>query len=99
MILLSREGEGLCPALLTVSLPLAHLLEQRAQSRQLSETEAGNHIALRSAPIRQSPQEDRLASLCQCYIAFAQIATRRKREQPPLREPLNIASDGRGIAM
>ena len=97
--LLRRDSEGLGPALLTASLALAHLLEQRPQSRQFSATETGDYIALRRAPIGQSPQEDRLPFFRQAYFAFAQITAQGKRKQPPLGEPLDIAGDCGGVAM
>jgi hypothetical protein len=84
---------------LTGSLALAHVLEQRAQSRQLRATEAGNHIALRRAPIRQGAEEDRPTFFRQRHFAFAQITVWEKREQAPLGEALDIARDGGGITM
>src|SRR4030095_9032647 len=97
--LLCRDSEGLGSALLTASLSPAHLLEPRPSSRQCSATETGDCIALRRAPIGQSPHEDRLPFFRQPYFAFAQITARGKRKQPPLGEPLDIAGDCGGVAM
>jgi len=99
VILLRGEFEVFYSALLTTCPTLAHLLKQRPQSRQFSATEAGDHIALRRAPARQSAQEDRLAFFRQRYFAFAQITARRQPKQSPLGETLDVASDCGGVAI
>ena len=99
MILLRGEFEVFYSALLTTCPTLAHLLKQRPQSRQFSATEAGDHIALRRAPARQSAEEDCLAFFRQYHLAFAQITAPRKREQLPLGETLDVASDCGGVAI
>jgi hypothetical protein len=86
-------------AALTVPLTPAHLIEEPPQSRQLSAIEAGDDIVLRFAPVGQSAQEDRLASLRQCRFALTQILARGKCEQPAPAQNLDITRDSCRIAI